>query len=970
MSKISARATLDPKRRIGAKSPMRDMCFSPTSKWTPAPGAVHVSESYDDISPTSSVVSSDSFSYDTPRQTKQPSKPFFFSPATNRNAMVPASQLELQHGYMVTDCKPRRKQTVTVAVFMALFWIWGAWSWRSFQEKSQDPIPLVAPPNSPSAMAKEAFAKLYKRDWGADPSLWIMLDASTTKRINLIRDKNPEDSHSFTDDTSAAYEEGKQFCCDLAEHLKEKFQHNGTASVRLTNYYSLQEEGLDYIARHFVTPDGSKTIVQIEFIQKEMGIKGIQNLKESILEFSRQNQPSYLDTHFTGLYWYGSLHKEYSITVCFWLSLWLSLAGVLIHHIFGIRNRALQWGVMTSASLATALSGSAILMTHVVTIPCTPTTLSAIVALSLLLSLHFSKLQVDKRNKETKEVHATIVHCSCVQQSMFIGTFFCIPSLQNVSAAAAAVSLCQVCFHRLVADYVLPGGTVALQPALNQPTNQPQTGQKPRISSVITLCASFPFLLFLALQARRLNVSLPQALLLDPLDDAARSQFRSIGESMGHGRLTPYRILFDGHKRNQTVVSLNGYDIMQMVVDELRGISLSETDTSEKLEELSELSAGSTHVGESYSEVQHLIRDVVRHLKRLRTEQQEEFDLYHKQRHEHWQLQQDQEESDIEDFRCDYNLNKVTAYSGIAMLENLRIPQSLYNAANICRSMEPRCPSEALHLLNVFEDETTTPDRLATFVDVNLAVDPFSKKGQKWLELARNTVQRLQADPRILGGVEIHIAGAAAEYHDSQADHHENLLQLLIVASVTLLTLAISLRSATTPIWSLATHGTALVVTLGLAVLIYQDGVLNWTHIAAFESAEEAEQSSYLPIVCFLATALVLTSEITWQRGHKQSSMTNLALVSLFLLAILIWCSVISAGGLSHWPLLVVINLFADGLIQSLVKTSLAIDLFGYTKSPGQGNSLHFTSDEHEKQKQNEAFLQKFEELLKSPHAP
>lgn len=415
---------------------------------------------------------------------------------------------------------------------------------------------------------------------------------------------------------------------------------------------------------------------------------------------------------------------------------------------------------------------------------------------------------------------------------------------------------------------------------------------------------------------------------------------------------------------NISNIPCHRYDIVQMVVDELRGISLSEEGGTDVVEDSAELRSGSTHVGESYAEVQHLIKDLVHHLKHLRELQQNDFDFFHKRRQQRWL------EDEGDEISCDFNVNKVTTFSGLAVMENFRIPQSLYSAANICRGMEPRCPSEALHLLNVKEDETTTSDKLATFVTISLSVDPFSKDGSRWLQLARDTISRLQEDSRILGGVEVFLGGPAAEYHDwkqelAEKDHS----QLAIVAVFALLAFAVCFGSFLASLKLLATIFTALAISFGVNVFIYTDGALDWTGIPALSSSGHIEASVAVPTVYLLATVSMLINEIAAQRGTNKKSLE--ASSKLACLGIFAWSCLLQSGPrLVEWPGAFVVAIAVDMIwIQNIMVPVIGSKFsFGRTQASLVGVGVRLSDDYEDKQ--HKAYLAKFDRFLMSPQAP
>lgn len=933
---MSSKATPGPtatgKKKQMASSPWDQICLSPAARWTPAPGGLRLSE--DELTPASltpaSFASPAHFTFETPKQTKH--KTFFSS--TSSKLASPA-----QHGYLSVD-SPSSSKGKGRTFAMAIFLIWGLFSWSTLLDNNRDPISLAPPPEAPSIQAKTTFSKYFPRDWNAEPSLWVVLVASSSKRAKLMKaiGSETEDSHSFTDDTSRAFQEGKQFSNNLSAFLESSFRWNSIPSVKVTSYYSLQEQGLDYVARQMVTPDGSTTMVQVQFIGNELGREGVKKLKNKIVAFTKQNQPSYLDVHFTGQSWNGASQNGKLLLVGCVL---LAMLGLAMKHRAGIHHSMLDWALLVALSMAFNLSGSAILLTNLPASYSGPVTVHTIAALSLVLSVYFSKLQVDGYPDAT----ATIARSGVPMTALFAISFGCISTPLGIPfAAALAVVASSLCFHLLLQPVDVP--------TRRDPNNFKESSRTPTSRSMVALFLITPILLYLLYQARRINDS--------HIGRIHGKSMEFFGEKLGHGRLTPFRILFDGHRKNVSMTSLNGYDIVQMVIDEMQGIPLVDYNEAGTDEDFA--GSGSTHVGEANDEVQHLIRDLVHRMKHLREEQQREFDFHHHRRQQKWLS-----EGEGDDFSCDYNVNKQTIFSGIALLENHRIPQSLYSAATKCREIDPRCPSEALHLLNAIEDDTTSSDKLATFVTVNLAMDPFSKDGGRWLRLARETIVRLQKDPRILGGVDVSIAGTAAEYHDTMQEISANFpTQLALIIGLTALTLIVSLKSIWMPVESLAFFGTAVAISLGVGVLVYEDRALGWTRIPALSNHGVAKESFDLPTVFILAVAVMLIKAMASQtRVAEKSTEASTKVVVV--------CTAFFACLATSSPSLVV---FATALvvemvwIQRLVLPPIASVLRGVQKSPFDNRKARQGLYRSEIEKQNQAYLEKFDRFLLSPQAP
>jgi len=739
-----------------------------------------------------------------------------------------------------------KNQLCKTLVCLTMVWLLGAMSWNTLQARAIDTkqqqqqdefmnlmTTVLPPPNSPSELARQAFVKNYgvhphkhhigPHDWNAHPPLYVILESSIQDGL-----------HSFTDDTSVAYQEGKQYCMGLSQHLSKQF--SAFLSARVTSYYSLLDGGLDYVAKNMVTPDGSKTMIQIQFVlshEHEME-RAVKQLQQLILDYGTNHAPTYLQTHYTGLNWnpkdakattnlhrHNKKHDDSTPTGTWKAYAAVGVAVVVTAMLFGSLLATTDdsgatfvpsWILWMVVSTATSVSVSAMALAYV--LPTSMTTTSSLglvvaVLVSFGLSLYYSKLQMDHlgNNKREEVTVPSILMQDASLLLSFVASLYMVPSVavKSMSLGATTAVLFTTLYHVLVARHymlqsmthlmkeqqAMNGGRRITSPISrsNSPTNSSST-TKTGMLRLATILSIILGTFSLALATTRNNTTNYHGGMHSTTDQstAINPQFHDFGEHFGYGRLTPYRILFDGHKSGQSMITLAGYDIVQTIIDELQGIYIPD-DASTSKDDLDEdmmipAGSGSTHIAEEATESQHLIKRLVDTLHQFKAKQQKEFDRHHQRRQEKWEKHMEEEfqqqlydeKAEIEgrnlfqeDKTLDYNVNSgidATTYTGLAVLENSRIPQSLYNAANICRGMEPKCPSEALHLLNVIEDETTTSDKLATYITVNLGVDPFSKKGMEWLELARETVRRVGADPRIVGGVEIYIDGPAAILYD------------------------------------------------------------------------------------------------------------------------------------------------------------------------------------------------------------
>jgi uncharacterized membrane protein YdfJ with MMPL/SSD domain len=229
----------------------------------------------------------------------------------------------------------------------------------------------------------------------------------------------------------------------------------------------------------------------------------------------------------------------------------------------------------------------------------------------------------------------------------------------------------------------------------------------------------------------------------------------------------------------------------------------------------------------------------------------------------------------------------LTQYGDIAVLKNARIPFSLYHAAKICNIMKPYCPIEVLHLLDYVDTVATSPDKYATFVTATLGVDPFSDDGTRWLQDARETIDRLEKGG-LLSGIKVHIQGSAAiavDAVDSVLDSFPTVIGVTML--VVFVLMGLFFGSVVVPLRSVVSISMTLGFVFGLAVLVYQHGILNWTQARAWMSTGD-EISWLVPIMSFsiiVGLALdydiflvkrILEFRVEHQYGHKSSIVAGL----------------------------------------------------------------------------------------------
>jgi uncharacterized membrane protein YdfJ with MMPL/SSD domain len=337
--------------------------------------------------------------------------------------------------------------------------------------------------------------------------------------------------------------------------------------------------------------------------------------------------------------------------------------------------------------------------------------------------------------------------------------------------------------------------------------------------SVIIFLIICQILVPVAWNATELDSSLAFELMM-PKASPSLETFHRLGDKLGVGRLSPYRILFDGRNESVRMDSEEGFDVMHRVLDELAAIDR-EGD-------------GMTHISS--------------------TDMDEFEELKQKLMDSLGLSNQNRASSPLneETILCATELESVatTTFAGIAVLKNVRIPHSLFVAAKYCAQLNP-CPVEVLHLIDYVDQTATSQDHFATFVTAILAVNPFSDEGVQWLQSARETVERLE-DGGALGGIKIDIQGSAAiEYDAVEAVYGAFPMVITITMLVVVLLMGMFFQSIVTPLRSVVSICMTLSFVFGLGVLVFQKGILNWTRIPSWTSTGGGEISWLVPVMAF-----------------------------------------------------------------------------------------------------------------------
>lgn len=344
---------------------------------------------------------------------------------------------------------------------------------------------------------------------------------------------------------------------------------------------------------------------------------------------------------------------------------------------------------------------------------------------------------------------------------------------------------------------------------------------------IILLLVILQLVFFTAQYAWQIKTSISFDLLL-PANSPSLQTYHDLTHQFGAGRLLPYRILFDGSRSKTSMNSVEGFDIMHQVIDQLT--TSSEQRVARKLETLNDTNFPSIDFFPTESGL-----DLTN----------EDADLLY-------------------GFSAIVIPPSEISVNGIAYLKNRKIPHSLYISAKICGQVMPLCPIETFRVLNLIDAMTTSTDKMATFMTISLAVDPFSSEGIEWLDGARATLDRLNKSGR-LGGVTVYLQGISAiEYDAMQAVYSAFPAMICITMVVVFVLLGFFFRSVFLPLRSLFSISLTLGFAFGLASIVYQLGILEWTGIRQLTSSNSEHGLCWLvPIMAFsIVVGLALDYDI------------------------------------------------------------------------------------------------------------
>jgi len=368
------------------------------------------------------------------------------------------------------------------------------------------------------------------------------------------------------------------------------------------------------------------------------------------------------------------------------------------------------------------------------------------------------------------------------------------------------------------------------------------------ILAILVFCFILPVSYFLF----QLKTSIAMELMV-PYNSPALVTYQKLGSVFGKGALSPYQIVFDGSKANKTIDSSEGFRFMQQVLRNLTNedmmVQSHNDDFSEGLSEEDKSNLQNLFKEQkSFSLLQYLETEKNYQEMFEKIENTLEFSSTDQSTVLHRTLNLFSTKSNqtvSPEFATGFPATPtLSSYTGIPTLNGTLIPYYIYEVALMCQEIatsiyHTNCPVPALHALAFISNRTCSYNHHTTSVTAILQVDPFTAAGVNWLTSAREVLENITSQAKIETGerpFDVYIIGGAANEYDAIAAIFQSFPKMIgLTTLIVFVFMGISFRSIGVPVRSVLSIGATLSFVYGLAVLVYQYGAFDWTHLRCVE---------------------------------------------------------------------------------------------------------------------------------------
>jgi uncharacterized membrane protein YdfJ with MMPL/SSD domain len=184
----------------------------------------------------------------------------------------------------------------------------------------------------------------------------------------------------------------------------------------------------------------------------------------------------------------------------------------------------------------------------------------------------------------------------------------------------------------------------------------------------------------------------------------------------------------------------------------------------------------------------------------------------------------------------------LASFTGIPMINGQNVSHLLYEASILCGRT---CYFENMRTVATIAHIFNAPHALVTYISVQLNVDPFSEEGVQWLIRAREKLKSMSIEGQIGTRFVVSIAGSASIEYDAVHSVYDHFpIMILTTFFLVMVLMGSFFRSLVVPFRSIFSIALTEAFVFGLAVLVYQHGILESTRVPGLLNSKDI---SWLP---------------------------------------------------------------------------------------------------------------------------